>query len=170
VLPARYAATTTLVVRLPDTGADTESLVRTVQAIITSSVVLGDLARESGTGFSPTEIDDRLEIERPPGSAVIEVKLVDPSREQAVAVVEELIPSLRNRLDQVQTPAEGTTAASAVGLQVDALGDPEVTEVAYPWARNAVIGGVVGLGLGLLLAVALAARRARRLNGRETWA
>ena len=163
-LPPKYSATVTLVVQLPKGSADTEALVRTVEALTTSSVVLGDIASSSGVGLSPQQVGNRLQINRPAGSAIIEVAAVDTSRARAKAVASQVVPSLQQRITESRSTAEASTARIAVE---SFGGGPEIQQVSPPVARNALIGAFAGFALGLLLAVVEAGRDARGAPGRS---
>ncbi len=159
LLPKQYSASVTLVVQLPKGAADTEALVRTVEALTTSRVVLGDIATNSGTGLSPNEVQDRLQVDRPSGSAVIEVKVVDTSLARARAVATQVVPALQQRIAQSRSTADETDSKIAV----ESFGGGAETErVVPPLTRNIAIGGIAGFAAGLLLAVASAGRAARR--------
>jgi capsular polysaccharide biosynthesis protein len=161
LLPQTYSATVTLVVQLPKGSADTEALVRTVEALTTSSVVLGDIATNSGTGLSPNGVQDRLQVDRPSGSAVIEVAVLDTSRARARAIAQQVVPSLQQRITESRNSAE--TSSSRIAVESFG-GGPEVQAVTPPILRNALIGAMAGFALGLLLAVAEAGRAARRAS------
>jgi succinoglycan biosynthesis transport protein ExoP len=159
VLPPSYSATVTLVVQLPKGSSDTEALVRTVEALTTSSVVLGDIATNSGTGLSPSAVQDRLQVDRPSGSAIIEIAAIDTSRSRARAVAEQVVPSLQQRITESRNSAEASTSRIAVE---SFGGGPEVQSVSPPLLRNGLVGALAGFALGLLLAVADAGRVTRR--------
>lgn len=159
VLPPRYSSTVTLVVQLPNSSADTEALVRTVEALTTSSVVLGDIAASSGTGLSPNDVEDRLTVDRPSGSAVIEVTVVDTSRSTARAVATQVVPSLQQRI--LQSRSGNDTSASRIAIEPFG-GGPENEKVSPPLLRNGAIGAAAGFAIGLLVAVAAAGRSNRR--------
>ena len=157
-LPPKYSATVTLVVQLPKGSADTEALVRTVEALTTSSVVVADIATNSSTGLSPSGIQNRLKIDRPSGSAVISVAVIDTDRNRARAIASQVVPSLQQRITESRSSAEAATSKIAVE---SFGGGPEVQKVTPPVVRNALIGAFAGFALGLLLAVIEAGRVAR---------
>lgn len=158
----QYAATVTLIVQLPRASADTEALVRTVESLTTSPVVLGDLGALAGVRLTPAEVEDRLRVERPAGSAVIEVTAEDTSRQRAQTIAENIVPILQARLPEVD-PATLTTD---VAIRVEWFGDKvQVIRTDPPTARNGVLGFAVGAAVGLLAATALASRDAARRSG-----
>jgi receptor protein-tyrosine kinase len=158
LVPTRYAATVTIVVQIPGTSADTEALVRTVEALTTSSVVLGDIAFNSQTDLSPSAVEDRMEIDRPAGSAVIEVTVTDTSRARARQIAREIVPVLKRRIGESSSDIE-----SGAQIAVDSFGNgPEVEVVNLPVIQIVAVGGIAGTGLGVLLVLYLAGRRRRR--------
>jgi uncharacterized protein involved in exopolysaccharide biosynthesis len=162
---SRYSASTTLVVQLPESASDTEALVRTVEALTTSSVVMRDLSDAPGVGLSPTEVEDRLDVQRPTGSAVIDVVVTDSSRARAEVIAGQLVATLRSRLREMRG---SRPAAQAVALGVRSFGGaPQVEAVDRPYARNGALGAAVGAALGLLLATALVTAETRRAGWRR---
>ena len=165
-VPERHIGSVTVLVQLPQGAVDTEALVRTVEALASSTVVLGDVSEEPGVELSAQEIDDRLRVERAAGSAVIEVSVEDASEEQVEAVVEEIVPALVARLDEISTEAVVTTdgqdqeVTTSVPIEVVTFGrDPYVR----PKPRQPVVAGALGgVGLGLLAAVVITLRAGTR--------
>ena len=162
--PQQYSSRVTLVVELPDGGADTEALVRTVEALILSNVVVADIVEESDAGLSATEVEDRLTVERPSGSAVIEVEVKDTSASQVEAIAAQVVPALDEAIDGLQDPiGEGTAKPS---IDVTSFQDnPEVLAVDRLPKRDAALGGLAGLILGLLVVALLSGRRDQRSAG-----
>jgi capsular polysaccharide biosynthesis protein len=156
----KYSASLTLVVQLPESANDTEALVRTVEALATSTVVLSDLSRAPGVNLSPVDVEDRIDVQRPTGSAVIDVVVTDSSRARAEVIARELVTTLRDRMREM---GGRRTPAAAVPLGVRSFGGPpHVDAVDRPRARNGVLGAAVGLVIGLLVATALVTAETRR--------
>jgi capsular polysaccharide biosynthesis protein len=154
-MPQRYIGTVTLLVDIPTEANDTETLIRTVESLSTSTVVLADVASEADVDLSPREIDDRVTVERTAGSAVIEVSIVDTSQEQVRAIAEAMAPALEERLDDI-----GTTGEGIVPISVQPLGpDPYVRQISWQLVPTTILGGLAGLVVGALLVTVLAARR-----------
>lgn len=151
-----YSASVTLVVQLPSGGSDTEALVRTVEALTTSRILLADLARNSGSGLTPGQVEDRLVIMRPAGSAVIEVSVVDTKAARARSIAEEVVPALKGRLQESRS--ESSDGSVSIGVRSFA-GGPQVEQVEPPGLRDGVLGGAAGAALGLLVAIGWPQRR-----------
>jgi capsular polysaccharide biosynthesis protein len=155
MMPQRYAGTVTLLVDIPTEANDTETLIRTVESLTTSTVVLADVASEAGVDLGQQEIDDRVTVERTAGSAVIEVSVVDTSEEQVSAIAEAMAPALEERLDDIGSPGQGI-----VPISVQPLGpEPYVRQLSWQIVPTTLLGGLAGLVVGALLVTVLAARR-----------
>ena len=155
--PPYYESRVTLVVKIPE-GADSETLVRTVEALITSSAVLDVVADDSGLGLSEEAVQDRLSVERPTGSAVIEVVAGGRDPDTVEAIASEVVPALEQAI--VNLPDEGDALDSRPPLEVTSLQlDPEVIEIQRALVRDTALGGLAGLVLGILLAATIAGRR-----------
>ncbi len=131
-LPAPYVASLTLVVDLPPSSVDTETIISTVQGLATSRAVLGELARQSGEDLTPSAVGGKIRVERAIGAGLIEVSVVDRSSQRAERLAADLAPLLEERaaggarpggpgrrLDRgaVLPRTRGRTAASTVARQ-----------------------------------------------------
>lgn len=175
-LPERYVGSVTLLVQLPQGANDTEALVRTVEALANSTVVLGDIAERPGVDLSAAEIADRMIVDRAAGSAVLEVSLVDTSAQQVRIITEQLAPALRNRLDEVSSDNVVSSDGEVASLPIRVVpfgGEPYVR----PKARQPeVTAALCGVALGLVAAVVITARVGGRTarppshrRGRQGW-
>jgi capsular polysaccharide biosynthesis protein len=157
-MPTRYSATSTMVVQIPDTGTDEEVLIRTGQSLFTSSVVLKDVATYDGVDLSVRELRDAIDVARQAGSAALEVTVTDTSRRRASAVIDVLLPTVQARIREL----DAGSPRSTVPINVRMFGGtPYVTAVKPPVVRDALIGGLAGLAIGVLIAVALSGRTQR---------
>lgn len=155
--PQQYESRVTLVVKIPD-GADSETLVRTVEALITSNAVLDTIADETDLGLSENSVKDRLSVERPTGSAVIEVAVEGGDPDVIDAIAAEVVPALEQAI--IELPGEEGQDGPLPPFEVTSLQvDPEVVDVSRTLARDAALGGLVGLVLGALVATVVAGRR-----------
>lgn len=157
-MPTRYSATSTMVVQIPDTGTDEEVLIRTTQSLFTSSVVLKDVATYDGVRLSVREVRDSIDVSRQAGSAALEVRVTDTSRQRASAVMDVLLPTVQSRIREL----DAGSRRSAVPILLRSFGGaPYVTVVEPPVLRNAVVGGLAGLAIGMLIAAAISGRAQR---------
>lgn len=100
--PEQYTGSVTMVVELPKGVTDTEALVRTVEALITSSAVLSDVSEAPGVGLGAREVEDHLEVERPTGSAVLEVTASGEDVDETRALATAVVPALKQRIAETR--------------------------------------------------------------------
>lgn len=157
-MPTKHSATSTMVVQIPDTGTDEEVLIRTTQSLFTSSVVLKDVATYDGVDLSVREVRDAIDVTRQAGSAALEVTVTENSNRRASAVMDVLVPTVQARIREL----DAGSRRSAVPIILRSFGGaPYVTAVEPPVLRNAVIGGLAGLTIGMLIAAAMSGRAQR---------
>ncbi len=167
-LPGGYVASTALVVQLPaQDSADTEAIIRTVQSLTISDVLMRDIASNSDSGLSGPAVARQVTVERAAGSAVIGISVRDEDKERAVAIADAVLPSLESRLtrariaDQVKDGARTNRP-----IQVQTLGLATVQPITAPTARNGVLGAVGGLGTSLLVAILMTVASAQKAQPR----
>ena len=161
--PSPYVASVTLLVDLPKDTVDSETIIRTVEDLATSSTVVDDVAASPGIDLSPKQVSRRLSVERAIGSGVVQVFVTDPSAARAHAIADELRTVFQDRL-------QGYREAVAVGsADIGALSitDPQVVKHERPVVARGVLGAVVGFNLGLLGVTVVALRRRRQAGFRH---
>lgn len=156
--PVEYQTSVTLVAKGARSTDGSETIGRTVVALVTSRAIAEDLSRAVPTELEPAQIEANIDAERPPGSSVINVTYTDTNETRANAMIEALPTVFVDRLDQLgtQDPNEAPEVSLWDGEQVQA------EAIEPPVLRNAVIGGVLGAGLALAAIVLLSARDPRR--------
>lgn len=174
VVPQRSIGTTTLLVDIPVQASDTEALVRTVETLITSQAVLSDVAEQPGVELSPQVLDDAIEVERATGSAVIEITVINGSRDRVQTISEEIVPALQARLQEVESSVATTTTgvrgrrgpaavqpgSENVPLSVTTFGtEPYVRDYSWSLVPTSILGALGGALVGGLLVVVVALRR-----------
>lgn len=144
--PQQYRSTVTLMADLPDGGGgNEETSVATVQALVTSSVVL-DAVSES-VDLSPRQVEDRLTVERQVGSALIQVSVDDTSRTRATKIAEAVLPTLEERLAHARSDrSQGSMRLGVVSFSET----PQTSVSPRPFARNAAIGFATGAVVAIL--------------------
>lgn len=167
-LPGGYVASTAVVVQLPaQDSADTEAMIRTVQSLTLSDVLMRDIASKSRSGLSGPDVARRITVERAAGSAVIDISVRDEDKERAVTIADTVLPSLESRLGRARIADRAKDGVrSSRAIQVQALGLATVQPVTAPVARNGVLGAVGGLGAFLLVAVLMTVASAQRAQRR----
>jgi polysaccharide biosynthesis transport protein len=155
--PQQYSSRVTLVVQLPRDGSDPEARVRTVEALMLSNVVLSEIVQDSGVALSPTQVEDLLTVERPTGSAVIEVVVRGTRWTDVDSIAEEVVPALEDAIDGL-APIEEEGA----GIELTSFEDnPVVVRDARQPVRFGALGGLAGAIVGILLVALISGRRAR---------
>lgn len=155
--PNTYVSTVSLVVQTTSGASDTETLIRTMQALVSSEIIGADLARATGADLSADEVVDRISVRRPPGAGVFTVAVSDTDAERSRQLARSLVPAFEDRVDELSQPEPGELAVN-YSVRPWASGLVNTTVSEPPVARNAVLG----FGLGALLAMLLLALRARR--------
>jgi capsular polysaccharide biosynthesis protein len=145
-IPAPYVDSVTLVVDLPDSATDAETIIRTVQGLTTSGAVLGGLASASKSGLSESEIASRLRVERQIGAGVINISVSDRSARRARAIGDQLAPVLEERLQGNRD----VTDPSATLLGAHSFTEPTLERPRRRLLPNAVLGATVGFNVGLI--------------------
>lgn len=158
LVPAPYVASVTIMVDLPNSNFDSESLITTVQGLATSEAVLGKLADATGAGLTPEGVRKRLRVQRQIGAGVISVSVVDRSSVLAEAIAQRLTPILEQQLQQSRDLADPSTQL----LSADAFNQPNLQRQQRPVAANAVLGATVGFNLALIGTAIYCKRRERR--------
>lgn len=153
--PVKYQATSVLLIpQTTNRASSTEFIVRTIEALIVSPPVAGDIGAKSG--LSADQVVDRLTVLRKPSSGDLEVTVLDTNRTRSAALAGAAGPALLERIASLGGTISGRDAADfAVGVVND---EPTVVTVEPDRQRNALIG----LGAGLLLGVGLVAGWPRR--------
>ena len=137
-----YRATVTLIAQ-GATGTDSsETLGRTVIALLTSSAIASDLANAVPGELTSSQIRAKITAERPPGSSVIEVTYQDTDPDRAADVAQALVPAFLARTESL-----GSGASGAPKIVPWDSGNGVVVVLEPPVARNAAIGGMLGAAL-----------------------
>lgn len=153
----RYRSTSVLVVPPTDGRADNEALVRTLAALLSSQPVAADIAQLAGVPLSPAQVQSRIEVERPPDSAVLNVSVVDTSQQRSQLLARQAGPALTARVNDLSQPPTPPTGAATLRI-VPVDPDPSTEVLDPPVLRN----GVIALVLGLLVAAGANALRPAR--------
>ena len=153
--PQQYSSRVTLVVQMSPDSGDPETLVRTVEALLLSNVVLSEVVEDSDVDLSTAGVEDRLTVERATGSAVIEVVVRDVNAVNVDAIAQEVVPALVEAIAGLQDPE-----AEAPPMEVTSFDDdPDVISEPRELARSGALGGLAGFIVGLLLVALIAGRR-----------
>jgi Mrp family chromosome partitioning ATPase len=152
-MPTQYESSVTLVVQTSAGANDTETLVRTMIALVDSEVV-GEALRERVNSPIPAdELADNLAIDRPPGSSVLTVYYYDTDAKRSVATAQAIVPVFQEQVEQLAVDQAGQLAPN-YAIQPWGGGTVITTEIPSPILRNAgvaaLLGGLIG-GVGAVL-------------------
>jgi capsular polysaccharide biosynthesis protein/MinD-like ATPase involved in chromosome partitioning or flagellar assembly len=151
--PVTYESTVTLVVSEREKG-DIETLTRTLGALLRSETIGEDL-RSSGIELSPRDIANRISVERPPGSGVLEIRVTDTSAQRSQRIAAAIPTAFVNRVSQqLEAPEAGRATTSAPAVRAWDT-SPDTERVPRPLARNGAVASLLGL---ILAAFAVAVR------------
>ena len=155
--PVEYQTSVTLVAKGARSTDGSETIGRSVVALVTSRAVADDLSKTVPTELTPAQIQANIEAERPPGSSVINVSYTDTDQARANAMIRALPKVFVDRLDRLGTQDPKRPRRFRCGRRAGAARSHRAS-----CARNAFIGGVLGAGLALATIVLLSARIPQR--------
>jgi capsular polysaccharide biosynthesis protein len=156
-----YTSRTNLVLQTAAGPADSETIIRTIEALVSTDAVGAKIRTAANLSLTPQQIVSRITVKRPPGSGLIAVDVTDSNAARSVAIAGKLPAIFEAQVSQL-TPA-GTTSANAVKatsaytVSSWAGGAVFTTTNHPPYLRN----GLIGFVLGLVLVVAFLAVRAQ---------
>ena len=125
-----------------------QNLVRSYSAIANMPIVLEPVIARLGLETTPRELSSAVKVSAPLDTSIIKIEVTDPSPNQAAAIANAMTDQLA-RTASVLAPSEGKTHE---GIKITTVA-PAVPPQ-FPSAPNKKLDAVVGLVLGVLLAVA----------------
>jgi hypothetical protein len=151
-----YTSRTSLVLQTTAGPTESETTIRTVQALVNSDAIGEQVAAAASLGLTPQQVSARINVQRPPGSGLIDVLVTDSSRARS-AVIAAKLPGIFQAEIAKLTPVatSGTTTAPAYSVTPWAGGAVFTTDNKRPYIQN----GLIGAGLGMLLVLAFLAIR-----------
>jgi capsular polysaccharide biosynthesis protein/Mrp family chromosome partitioning ATPase len=176
-----YRARTLIVVGEPRTKAPpvlgSHSVTRTVTKLLESDLVTRQIIDDLALNISPDEFRQKLNVGVLPDVSAVDVTYDSTDRRVALNVLEEMTTIFTREVDQrlgVAASGEASTEnTQSFDLIVQVFDPPHVEPepVAPKYGANIIFGGVAGLALGLLLAVAREAldSRLRSRRDAEDW-
>jgi Mrp family chromosome partitioning ATPase len=157
--PTISYSSVTMVVQTSGGANDTETLVRTMIALVESDVLGEALREEVASPLTASEITAGLIVDRPPGSSVLTVYYGDTDAQRSIDTAGVLIPVFQ---DQVSALEAGQAGGLAPNYAIQPWGGGAVitSEEPAPVLRNALIAALLGLALGSIGAVLYQQRHA----------
>ncbi len=150
--PTEYQSSVTLVVQTSAGANDTETLVRTMTALVDTEVVGEQLRTAIGSPLSVDDITDNISIERPPGSSVLTIHYTDTDADRSVRTAQELLPAFEAQVEQLEADQAGQLAPN-YAIQPWGGGTVITTDLPAPILRNAAVAALLGALLGAVGAV-----------------
>lgn len=164
-----YAATSGAVVSIDRGGTlneltqgntFTERRVATYARLAVQPMVTQPVIEDFGLNLTPGQFESKLKVTVPVDTSMIEITVQDPSPAQASSLANAMLASLRETVDDIETP---TVVGTAPGSDELASTPIKITQVRFaevpanPVSPNTplfiIIGLVLGLGLSALAAI-----------------
>ncbi len=158
-----YSASTQLIVTTPNPASPTDALqggeyslqrVSSYAELLRGQALAGRVVDRLGLSTSPAELSDRIVVDVPADSVLLDVTVADPSAQQAQRLAEAVGEEFTEMVTQVETPGAGGVSP----VQVSVTEPPELplTTSSPDTARTVGFGLLVGLLLGVSGAIARA--------------
>jgi len=156
-LAPHYEVTREYLVVSTSNVSDNDTLVTTLQILMTDRGFAAELREQSGVDLPVEQITGMIVVERPAGSALLTVTVSAADLSTAKKLSESVLPTLKNVIDRNQrnTPIELRIPGP---LLREIYGVPK-QEVVYTSWYSGLLGGLV---VGFMVAFAVVAIRARR--------
>ncbi|SFK92205.1 hypothetical protein [Geodermatophilus ruber] len=145
--PTWYESSVTLVVQTSAGANDTETLVRTMIALVDSEVVGAALSEQVDSALGAEEIAANLAVDRPPGSSVLTVYYYDTDRARSVETAQAIIPVFQEQVADLEAGQAGQLAPN-YAIQPWGGGAAVTVEIPASILRNAAIAALLGAALG----------------------
>lgn len=172
---AKYEASATLVVGEPR-GAlppvlGSGSVTRTMTNLLESDLIARDVIRRLELEMTVDDFQKHLKAEVLPDTSVLDVKYVSTNRKQALAVVRQIASTFTRAVDETLGVQSGRRRADSFNLVVRVFDAPHVDELPTSPVAKLIFGGIIGLALGLMLAITREAldSRMRGSSDAESW-
>lgn len=172
-----YRARTLIVVAEPRSQAPpvlaSHSVTRTMTKLLESDLVTRQIIDDLALNISSEEFSKKLSVGVLPDVSALDVTYDSTDQRVALNVLEEMTTIFTREVDERLGVAASGSASSRDGqsfdLTVEVFDPPhlEPDPVAPKYGANIIFGGVAGLALGLLLAVAREALDSRLRNRRD---
>ena len=119
--------------------------------LVTTTDALEAVRTQTGVSRSPDELAEAIDVVNRPGTALLDISATDASPQNAERLANAAAEYLQNRVDQIERPTDGAASAARVTI-IEPAGLP-VSPSSPRTVLNLVLGGVVGLLIGLGLAI-----------------
>jgi capsular exopolysaccharide synthesis family protein len=157
--PPRYEASVTFFVTVPSQGvADAyqgglflQQRVKSYANLLTSDRLAQSVVAEAPLGLTADQVQRRVTTSYESDTVLLRVMFTDTDQNRALKITETLAAKFVELVQKVETP----TDSKAVPVKLEVVSGPRVSSdpVSPQPTRNLVIGGLLGLLLGVALAV-----------------
>ncbi|WP_101852714.1 YveK family protein [Kocuria flava] len=135
-------------------------------ALINKDAVLAPVAARTGDNKSAEDIRSMISTNVPVGSTLIDITVTSVDPDEAAKIANDIPPALQEAIGTIVPPGEDGDPLVRV-VEVQAAAPPPASSTPGP-KEGAQFGGVVGLVLGVLLAVASYSVRIRTRTTNDT--
>ncbi|MCI4065904.1 polysaccharide biosynthesis tyrosine autokinase [Micromonospora sp. R77] len=157
--PPRYVASVTFFVTTPSQGVSTayqggffvQQRVKSYADLLTSDRLAQSVVAENPLGLTADQVQSRLSTSTQPETVLLRATFTDTDQNRALKTVETLSAKFVDLVQKVETPPDQKSPL----VKLEVVGGPRVTSspVSPQPTRNLLVGGLLGLLLGLGLAV-----------------
>ncbi|MFF5174501.1 polysaccharide biosynthesis tyrosine autokinase [Micromonospora sp. NPDC000089] len=155
----RYVASVTFFVTTPSQGVSDayqgslflQQRVKSYADLLRSDRLAQSVVADGATGLTADEVQRRVATSTEAGTVLLRATVTDTDQNRALKVSEALSAKFVELVQKVETTGDGKPSP----IKIEVVGGPRVgsSPVAPQPTRNLVIGGLVGLLLGMALAV-----------------
>jgi capsular polysaccharide biosynthesis protein len=175
-----YRSTATLFVSVDDANASVASAytgelfalqrVRSYAEIVTSNQVTQDVVEELGLPMSPAAVADKLSVNNPPDTVILEISATDPDPATAQQIAQTAAEKFAAYANELETPTAATQVGPSTLVRVDLVKSASLPTTPYSprTALNVAIGLLIGLVVGAAAAATMAIRSRRRTPAAAT--
>ncbi|MFI7607791.1 polysaccharide biosynthesis tyrosine autokinase [Micromonospora sp. NPDC049366] len=154
----RYVASVTFFVTTPNQGVTDayqgglflQQRVKSYADLLTSDRLAQTVVAENNVGLTADEVQRRVSTSVETGTVLLEAKVTDTDQTRALRVTETLAAKFVELVQKIETPPDGKAP-----LKIEVVSGPRVSSqpVSPQPVRNLVLGGLLGLVLGVGLAI-----------------
>jgi capsular exopolysaccharide synthesis family protein len=160
--PPRYEASVTFFVSAQTKGGVTDAYqgdlfsqqrVASYVDLLTSDRLARQIVRRGDTGLTTAQVQERIGARAVPNTVLLKATVTDGNRQRALRLTEELAVEFAALVQSLETPA----GESVSSVRVEVIAGPQLG--AAPVAPTPVRNAALGLAVGLIAGIALAALR-----------
>ncbi|MEU7654547.1 polysaccharide biosynthesis tyrosine autokinase [Micromonospora taraxaci] len=154
----RYVASVTFFVTTPNTGVSEayqgglflQQRVKSYADLLTSDRLAQSVVAETPVGLTADEVQQRVKTSTQTGTVMLQASVTDTDQTRALRVTETLATKFVELVQKVETTPEGKAP-----IKIEVVSGPRVSAnpVSPQPVRNLTLGGVIGLILGIGLAI-----------------